>query len=77
MHARCGWAFLFFFSACGGAPPPEGDTVVDTGGGEGTGQPAGELSEVQRLNARAREGAVTETLHGVEIADPYLSLIHI
>ncbi|HEY8432051.1 MAG TPA: prolyl oligopeptidase family serine peptidase [Sandaracinaceae bacterium] len=33
-----------------------------------------ELSEVQSLNARARQGAVTETLHGLEIADPYRAL---
>lgn len=29
---------------------------------------------MQRLNARARQGAVTETLHGIEIEDPYRSL---
>lgn len=29
---------------------------------------------MQRLNARARQGAVTETLHGVEIVDAYRSL---
>lgn len=33
-----------------------------------------EPSELQRLNARARQGAVTETLHGVDIVDPYRSL---
>lgn len=32
------------------------------------------MSVIQDLNARARAGAVTETLHGVEIADPYRAL---
>src|SRR5690606_37516739 len=35
---------------------------------------AREASLVQRLNERAREGAVTETIHGVEVADPYRAL---
>lgn len=32
------------------------------------------LSALQRLNADARVGAVTETIHGVEVADPYRAL---
>lgn len=31
-------------------------------------------SSLQELNARAREGAVTETLHGVAVEDPYRAL---
>jgi prolyl oligopeptidase len=63
-------AFALAAGACGGAPsspPPEPTT-----GGESRRRT--ERSDVQRLNARAREGAVTETLHGVEIADPYRAL---
>ncbi|HJL18662.1 MAG TPA: prolyl oligopeptidase family serine peptidase [Sandaracinaceae bacterium LLY-WYZ-13_1] len=54
---------------CGGStssPDPEPTT------GDETERP--ERSEVQRLNERAREGAVTETLHGTEVADPYRAL---
>lgn len=60
---------LATLAACGGPTPPAGEPT--TGGGEGAGT---EMSLVQRLNARARQGAVTETLHGVEIADPYRAL---
>lgn len=58
-------------SSCG-APAPEREPIEGaTGGGE---DERTEPSELQALNARARQGAVTETLHGVEISDPYRSL---
>ena len=56
---------------CGGGDASQNAEPVDTTGGE---VPVQELSPLQRLNARAREGAVSETLHGVEIADPYRAL---
>ena len=31
-------------------------------------------SDLTRLNARARAGAVTDTLHGVEVEDPFRAL---
>lgn len=52
---------------CGAPAPGHAPDPVETTGRE---EPE-ELSLIQRLNARAREGAVTETLHGVEVADPY------
>jgi prolyl oligopeptidase len=57
--------------ACGGSGDAGPMPPLDTTGGEG---PEQEQSLVQRLNARAREGAIRETLHGVAIADPYRAL---
>ena len=37
-------------------------------------EPVRQMSELQRLNARAREGAVTETVSGVTVADPFRAL---
>jgi prolyl oligopeptidase len=50
--------------------PPMPDHEEETS--ETEAPPAG--SVVQELNRRARAGAVTETIHGVEVADPYRSL---
>jgi prolyl oligopeptidase len=69
MRARS--SFILLFLACSGPPASEPDPEpIDTSGDE---QPV-ELSRVQEWNRRARAGAVTETLHGVEIADPYRAL---
>src|SRR5690606_36086970 len=67
-HAQLLAALLF---GCG--PGAVGPTEPQPSAGDEE-PPATELSEVQTLNARARQGAVTETLHGLEIADPYRAL---
>jgi prolyl oligopeptidase len=71
MHARrfalLGLASLFV--ACG--PPGRVENGSDTAGGEAN---DGERSLVQRLNARARTGAVSDVLHGVTVDDPYRAL---
>ncbi len=74
MNARFTLVVAGLFCACasGTELAREGETH-ETGGGE-TPADRRELSDLQRLNARAREGAVTETLHGTEIADPYRAL---
>ncbi len=55
--------------ACGAGAT---EAVDETTGDEVPPSPA--LSDIQELNALARAGAVTETLHGVEVADPFRSL---
>lgn len=75
MHAidRARPALLFvLFAACGGPEEPIAPPPPDTTGDETPAPPA--LSELQALNARAREGAVTDTIHGVAIEDPYRAL---
>jgi prolyl oligopeptidase len=65
------WAFLV---ACGTTPQPEAEPVaVDTSGQEQH-APRPNLSDVQSVNVEARRGAVSETLHGVEVEDPYRAL---
>ncbi|MEZ4338848.1 MAG: prolyl oligopeptidase family serine peptidase [Sandaracinaceae bacterium] len=71
-HATALPAFLLLFAACGGPEADEQPPPPDTAGDERPVEPA--LSELQQLNARAREGAVTDTIHGVEVADPYRAL---
>ncbi|MEC7525173.1 MAG: prolyl oligopeptidase family serine peptidase [Myxococcota bacterium] len=55
---------------CGGGSAPAQEERSDTTGDE---RPE-ELSTLQQLNQRAREGAVTDTLHGVSVEDPYRAL---
>jgi prolyl oligopeptidase len=62
--------------ACGGGAGTDAPeyTARDRGVvSETTGEGA-EESMIEALNRRAREGAVTETLHGVEVSDPYRAL---
>src|SRR5690349_4599352 len=56
--------------ACSGPAPEPEPRPIDTSGDE---RPV-ELSPVQQWNLQAREGAVTDSLHGVEVADPYRAL---
>lgn len=69
-HALLLAALLF---GCGSGAEHTPTEPQPSGGGE---EPAAvaELSALQRLNARARQGAVTDTLHGVEVPDPYRAL---
>lgn len=62
-----GWIVV----GCGPDSTAEPADTDDTTGHEDTSH---DLSLVQRLNATARRGAVTETLHGVEVEDPYRAL---
>jgi len=57
-------------AACGGSEPPR-DRPTQTEPTAGDAEP---MSPIQQLNARAREGAVTDTIHGVEVHDPYRAL---
>jgi hypothetical protein len=63
-----GLLLLPLFSSCGGASlaNPEHEQT----------QPEGDSDAalLDRLNAAARRGAVSETLHGVTVTDPYRSL---
>ncbi len=62
-------------TACTGpsTPPPEYPPMPDRE--EATARAAPEAgSVIQELNRRAREGAVTERIHGVEVSDPYRAL---
>ncbi|MBX7197699.1 MAG: hypothetical protein K1X94_36975, partial [Sandaracinaceae bacterium] len=61
-----------FSLGCGAAAPPETTTPEDEVAA--VEPPAPEGSELQRLNARAREGARTETMFGTEVADPFFAL---
>jgi prolyl oligopeptidase len=62
--------------ACSGgsSPPPEYPPMPDRDEDtvDEVATPTG--SAIQELNRRARAGAVTETIHGVEVADPYRGL---
>jgi prolyl oligopeptidase len=62
-------------AACAGAPPPEPEEVPDP---EGTTvemvQDDGPEARLAKLNQQARSGAVTETIHGVEVSDPFRAL---
>ncbi|MBN8613355.1 MAG: S9 family peptidase [Deltaproteobacteria bacterium] len=60
-------------AACGGAQDTAATTPTGTESVE-VSEPTPSGSELQRLNARAREGARTETLFGVEVADPFFAL---
>jgi len=60
-------ALALLFCACGGG----GSGTADETTGDENGGP---LSSVQQLNVDARGGAVTDTLHGVEVEDPYRAL---
>ncbi|MBX3268759.1 MAG: S9 family peptidase [Sandaracinaceae bacterium] len=55
-----------------GVPPEPAPAPPETSGAERVAPSS--RSELQALNARAREGAVVETLHGVAIDDPYRAL---
>lgn len=57
---------ITLLSACGSSAPPPVITPNEV--------QAVALSELQQLNARAREGAVTDTLFGREVSDPFRSL---
>lgn len=48
--------------------------MPDDGEDAGTGVVTLASSPLEELNARARAGAVTETIHGVEVEDPYRAL---
>ncbi len=61
-QAFLGVAALALLGACGGA--------LDARAPHEPGGP----SELERLNARAREGATSETIFGVEVQDPYATL---
>ncbi len=65
--------FAALLSGCGGGGSSTEDHPEPSAGDEAIAAPT-ELSDLQRLNARAREGAVTETVHGVEVPDPYRAL---
>jgi prolyl oligopeptidase len=65
--------FVLPIAACSGPSARTGEIEDRTVGDEATEEPA-VLSDLQRLNARAREGAVSESFHGVAIDDPYRSL---
>ncbi|MCC6877179.1 MAG: S9 family peptidase [Sandaracinaceae bacterium] len=70
---RSSYAIVFaFIVSCGGGAPPAEHARVDDPPPPVPEAPA--MSELQRLNARAREGAVVETLHGARVEDPYRSL---
>lgn len=60
-------------AGCGGSPPPP-PIPAPTPPSPEPPPPAAEAPSLSELNAAARRGAVTETLHGIEIADPYRSL---
>ena len=59
---------LLSLMGCGGAPPPDDREHMVTTGEE---TPPPPRSIVQQLNERARAGAVTDTMHGTEVPDPY------
>ncbi len=65
-------AALTSLSSCGGATMPESDHVDHQSSNQA--QADGDDEVLSRLNAEARRGSVTETLHGVAVEDPYRSL---
>jgi prolyl oligopeptidase len=64
---------LSFCIACGSTPPVLEPSDPDLEPPDETSNPD-DSTMLAELNQRAREGAVTETLHGVEVRDPYRSL---
>lgn len=67
-------SFALVLSACTGSttPPPEYPPMPDREEAVVEAVPAG--SALEELNRRARAGAVTDTIHGVAVADPYRGL---
>jgi hypothetical protein len=65
IRISAGFTALTLLSSCGSSAPPS-TTPNEV--------QAVALSELQQLNARAREGAVTDTLFGTEVADPFRAL---
>ncbi len=66
-----------FALACGGGASSDGPEYTARDRGVTTSEPSTEGAEdsmIEALNRRARAGAVTEILHGVEVSDPYRAL---